>query len=165
MLSAVVPGWRHPEDHVRADRSDHPHVVGGDFVTSPLLERLVDAERVAEVDRAREVLLRAVEAMQCRELLRPQNAEGFEDLRSDFILSAVAASGRDEGGAVALAAIQHHEQPVVLVVRMRRRFHHDADVGEMAKREPERDMALLRVEWRDSHLRTRRDHRQREGGC
>ena len=35
---------------------------------------------------------------------------------------------------------------------MRRRVHEDADVGEMAQREPERDVALLLVERHDAHL-------------
>ena len=63
---------------------------------APLLERLVDAERVAEIDGAREVLLRAVEAMQRRELLRPQHAERLENLGADLVLPAVAARRRRE---------------------------------------------------------------------
>src|SRR5262249_3858590 len=102
MLTAVVAGRRHAGDHVRTGGANHPHVVCGDLVAPPLLERLVDAEGVAEVDRAREILLGAVEPMQRGELFGAKDAESFEDLRSDFVLSAVSARGRDERRSEAL---------------------------------------------------------------
>src|SRR2546427_4607658 len=89
------------------------------FPYTTLFRSLIEAERIAEVDRAREVLLRAVEPMQRRELLGPQHAERFENLRADFVLPAVAARRGREHCTVALAAVQHHEQPVVLIVGMR----------------------------------------------
>ena len=54
------------------------------------------------------------------QLLGPEDAERLEDLRADFVLSAVAARGRRERRPVTLAPVQHHEQRVVLVVGMRR---------------------------------------------
>ena len=121
-------------------------------LAAPLLERLLDAERVAEVDRAREVLLGAVEAMQRRQLLGAQDAERLEDLRADLVLSAVAARRRRQRRAKTLTAIEHHQQPVVLVVGMRRGVHEDADVRQVAQRQPERDVTLLVVERHDAHL-------------
>ena len=120
---------------------------------APLLERLVDVDRVAEVDRAREVLLGAVEPMQRGQLLGPQHAERLEQLRADLVLSAVAARRRRERRAIALPAIEHHEQPVVLVVGMRGGHHVDAGVGQVAQRQAERDVALLLVDRDDAHLR------------
>ena len=57
------------DDHVGPDGADVAHVVADDFVVAPLLDRLLDAERVAEVHRAREELLRAVEAVDGEQLL------------------------------------------------------------------------------------------------
>src|SRR5436305_341110 len=166
MLSAVVARWTHPEDHVRADRPDQPNVVGRDLVAAPLLKRFFDAEGKPEVDRTREVLFRAVETMQREELFGPQHAETLEDLGADLVLTAVASRRRDERRAKSLAAIEHHEQAVVLIVWMRCRFHHDADVGEVTQRETKRRVALRHVERGDPHLRLRRDDRQRKrAGC
>ena len=131
---------------------------------APFLERLFDAEREAEVDRAREVLLGAVEAMERGELLGPQHAERLENLRADFVLPAVAAGRRRERRAIALSAIQHHEQPVVLVVGMRGGYHEDAGVAKMPQRQTERDVPLLLVERDDAHLARFGDRRQQQAG-
>ena len=90
--------------------------------------------------------------MQRRELFGPQHAERFENLRADFVLPAVAARGGRERRPVALAAVQHHEQPVVLIVGMRGGVHEDAGVAEMPERQPERDMPALVVERNHPHL-------------
>ena len=95
--------------------------------------------------------------MQRRQLAGTQHAERFEDLRADLVLSAIAARRRRQRRPVALPAIQHHQQPVVLVVGMRRRVHEDADVAEVPQREPEGDVALLFVERDDAHLSGRND--------
>ena len=70
---------------------------------------------------------------------------------------AVPARGGGERCAVTLAAIQHHQQPVVLVVGMRGGVHEDADVVEMPQREPKRDVPLLFVDRHDAHLSGRND--------
>ena len=125
-----------------------------DLLAAPLLERLLDAERVAEVDRAREVLFGAVEAMHRRELFGPQHAERLEDLRADLVLAAIAARRRRERGSIAEPAVQHHEQRVVLVVGMRGGLHEDAGVAQMSEHQAQRDMPLLLVERHDAHLRS-----------
>ena len=56
-----VPSGRIAMTMSGPDRPDQPDVVAEDLLPAPLLERLVDAERVAEVHGAREVLLGAVE--------------------------------------------------------------------------------------------------------
>src|ERR1051326_3449228 len=102
MLSAGVAGRRQRDDHVRTNRANQSNVVRRELVAAPLLERLLDAERVAEVDGAREVLLGAVEAVQRGELACAQHAERFEDLRTDLVLPAVAARRRRQRGPLPL---------------------------------------------------------------
>ena len=152
MLAAAGSAGRQRDDHVGPDHPDQPHVVGDDLVLPPLLERLFDAEREAEVDGSREVLLGAVEAVERVELLRPQHAERLEQLGSDFILPAVAARRRRQRGAISLTAIQQHQQRVVLVVGMRGRVQEDAGVRQMTKREAERDVPTHFVERHDAKL-------------
>ncbi len=152
MQAAVVADRGHAEDHVRPDRANQAHVVCRDLVAPPLLERLFETERVAEIDGAGEVLLGAVEAVQRGQLFRPQHAEALEDLRADLVLSAVASRRGHERRAESLPAIQHHQQAIVLIVWMRGGFHHDADVGEVTQRQAERDMPLQLVDRHDLHL-------------
>ena len=133
MLAAADAGRAEPGHDVGTNRADHADEVAEHLVVPPLLERLLDAEREAEIDGAREVLLGRIEAMQRRQFLRPQHAERLEDLGADLVLAAVAARRRDERRPVALAAVEHHQQPVVLVVGMRRRHHEDAGVAEMTQ--------------------------------
>ena len=84
MQPAVVAVRGHAEDHVRPDRANQAHVVRRDLVASPLLERLFETERVAEIDSAGEVLLGAVEAVQRGQLFRPQHAERPRRSRGRF---------------------------------------------------------------------------------
>ena len=132
MLAAAVAIRPESQDDIRTNHPDQPHVVGGDLVASPLLERLIDRERVSEVDSAREVLLGAVEAVQRGQLLGPQHPQRLEDLRTDLVLPAVAPRRRREGGAEAQTAVQHHQQAVVLIVGMSGGVHEDAGVGRGA---------------------------------
>ena len=103
--------------------------------------------------------------MQSTELLGAKHAERFEYLRADFVLSAVAACRGRERGPVALTAIQHHQQAVVLIVGMGGGVEKDAGIGQMSQREPKRDVAFLFIERDDPHLRTRnRQRRDHQGG-
>ena len=155
----------HRGDDVGPDRADEADEVARDLVLAPLLERLVDAERVAEVDRAREVLLGAVEAVQREQLFGAQDAERFEQLGTDLVLAAVAARRRHERGPVAESPIRLDEQSVVLVVGMRRRHHQDPGVGEMPQHEAERDVPLLVVERDDPHLGVGGEGEENESGA
>ena len=138
MLAAAVAVEHEADDHVGADRADHAHVVAEDLLVAPLLERLFDAEREAEVDRAREVLLGAVELVRRQQLLGAQHRQRLEQLGADLVLPALAARRRDERRAEALAVREVRQHRVVLVVRMRRRHHEVADGVELAQRELER---------------------------
>ena len=156
MLPAAGAVGPQAEDHVGTNHPNQPDEVADDLVAAPLLERLFDAEREAEVDGAGEVLLRAVEAVERGELLGPQHAERLEDLRADLVLAAVAAGRRRQRGAIALPAVQHHQQAVVLVVGMGGGLMKMPVLPRCRSARPERDVALVVVERDDAHLRARR---------
>jgi hypothetical protein len=66
------------------------------ILRAPLGQRLVDAEGVAEIHGAGEVLVGAVEPV-CREqLFGAQHRERFEQLGTDLVLAALAARGGHE---------------------------------------------------------------------
>ena len=137
MLAAAAPLRRQGGDDVRADGADHPDEVAEDFLPSPALEGLLDAEGVPEVDGAAEVLLCPVQTMRRVQLLGTQNREGVEQLRSDLVLAAVAARRRQQYGAVTLTPGEPREERIVLVVGMGRDHHEDAGAVELAQGKPE----------------------------
>jgi hypothetical protein len=53
---------------------------------------------------------------------------------------------------IALSPVQHHQQPVVLIVGMSGGVHEDAGIGQMPQGKPERNVALLFVQRNDPHL-------------
>src|SRR5439155_25994495 len=118
------------------------HEVANNLVAAPFLQRFLRAERVAEIDGSGEVLLGAVEPVEGAKLLCAKHAERFEYLGADFVLTAVTTSRGRERRAVSLAAVQHHQQPIVFVVGMCGGLQEDAGIGEMTKREAKRDVAL-----------------------
>ena len=140
MLPAAVAAADEPRDHVGTRGADVPDEIADDLLAPPLLDGLLEAERVAEVDRAREVLLRAVEPVNGEQLLGAQHAERLEDLRPDLVLAAVAARRGHEHRPHALAVAHHREERVVLVVGMRRRFHEGPDRAQLAQHEAERGL-------------------------
>ena len=50
MLPAAFAAAEEARDDVGPDRADVPDEVADDLVVAPLLDRLLDAERVAEID-------------------------------------------------------------------------------------------------------------------
>ena len=143
MLSAARAIGAHRDHHVGPREPDQSHVVADDLVLAPLLERLVDAERVAEIHGAREELLGAIDAVRGQQLLGAQHAERLEDLGADLVLSAVAARGRRQHDSQPLALALHRQQRVVFVVWMRGDVHHRADGRELAEHEREGHLAAL----------------------
>ncbi len=158
MLAAAGAVEDEADDHIRTNRANHPHVVAENFLLAPLLERLLDAERVAEVDGAGEVLLRPVELVRAQQLLGPQHRQRFEQLRSDLVLTAFAAGGGDERRAIPHAVAVVRQQPVVLVVGVRRRHHQVADGVELAQHQFERRLAAQGDHRLQPMLRVGRDH-------
>ena len=127
MLPAAGPLENEADDDVRANGADHPDVVAENLLLAPLLEGLVDAERVAEIHRPGEVLFGAVEAMRGEQLLRSQDRQSLEHLGADLVLPAFAARRRHQRRAEAVAVRVEREHRVVLIVGMRRRHHEVAD--------------------------------------
>ena len=123
------------------DHADQAHVVADDLVLAPLLERLVDAERVAEVHGAREVLLRAVEAVQRPQLLGAQHAERLENLGADLVLSAVAARGRRQHDAQPWPWLCITSSPLFSSSGCAVDVHDRADGRELAEHEREPRLA------------------------
>jgi len=61
MLTAAVAAADEPRDDVGTRGADVPDEIADDLVVPPLQDGLLEAERVAEINRAREELLCAVE--------------------------------------------------------------------------------------------------------
>ncbi len=100
-------------------------------------------ERIAVVDGAREVLLRAVDAVRGYELRGPQDADVAKQLRTDFVLPAFAAIVLHVDRPQAHAEAEEREERVGLVVGMRRRLHERARDIQLTDREAERQMPAV----------------------
>ncbi len=143
MGAALFAFGPHGHDHVGANRPDHANVIVEDLLLAPLLVGLIDAERIAEVDGAREVLLGAVVAVDGGQFLGPQHAQRLEQLGADLVLPAGAARGGQHRRAVALAVREHGEHGAVLIVRVADGLEEDADIAELSEHEAEADLAGL----------------------
>ena len=163
VLAAALAVEHEADDHVGTDGADHPHVVGGDLLLAPLLERLLNAERKAEVDRAREVLLGAVELVHGGEFLGAQHRQCLEDLGADLVLAAFPARGRDERRAEAPGVPVVGQQRVVLVVGVRGGHHQVAHGVELAQRQLESGFPGHRGHRLQPVLGAGRHERRREG--
>src|SRR5438874_2670235 len=119
MLSAAFAAAEEADDHIRANGADVAHEVADDLVVPPFLDRLFHAERKAEVNGAREVLFRAVKAMDRQQFFRPEHAERLPELWTDLVLTAVASRRGHEGRSHSAAVPEHRQQPVVLIVGVR----------------------------------------------
>ena len=137
VLAAARAGGRQREHHVGPERPDHADDFSERFLPVPLLEGLLDAERVAEVGDHPEVLLHRVEPVGGAEFLGPQDAQPVEELGSDLVLSAAAARQRQERDPGSQAPAQQGVERVVLVVGMRRDRQHRDAARDLAEGEPE----------------------------
>ena len=145
VLPSAGPVRSKPDDHVGSGHPDEAHEIIENLLPAPTLERLLDAERVAEIDRPREELLGAVEAVSREQFLRPERRQGIEELRADLVLTAVPSRRRRQHGPNTEAAAHHREQRIALVVRMRRRHHERAGCGQSAEGQAQADAAGLEV--------------------
>jgi hypothetical protein len=104
--------------------ANHPNDVAQNVLMAPLLERLIEPLGKPVVDHAREVLLvDAVVSIRNQELLRPNQADGIEQLRADGVVTGFASIQRQQRHARTLATAQHRQHTAVLVVGMRGRVH------------------------------------------
>ena len=153
MLPSPSAFGAHRHDDIRPKRPDVPDEVSQDLLMAPLLERFLLAERVAEVHRAREVLLRAVEAMRDEQFLGAKHPQRIEELSSDLVLSAVAACGCDERHARTDVTRVERQHRIVLVVGMRRHVDDRADGRQLPQGQRQRRRAGQVGERLDAILR------------
>ena len=153
----------HRDDDVGPDGADEADEVAEDDLAPPRLERLLAAERVAEVDGAGEELLGPVETVRGLQLLGPQHRQGLEELGADLVLPAVAAGGADEGGAHPLAVAEQGQQAVDLVVGVGHRRHERAGVVELPQHEPELGPAVDRLRGLGPRGRPRQGEENKQG--
>ena len=88
----------HRDDDLRPERAHHLHDVAEQRILRPVLEGLGGGLREAEVVRAREELMRPVDAPRGEQLFRANHAERLAELVADEVLSAVAAREREIRG-------------------------------------------------------------------
>ena len=140
MLAAAIAVEHEADDHVGANGANVSYVVAEDFVVTPLLERFFDAERVPEINGAREILIRAVKPVRGEQFLRAQHRQRHEQLGANLVLPALTVGRRDERRAIALPMREVGQHSVVLVIRMRGRHHEVADGVELAQLQLERGL-------------------------
>jgi hypothetical protein len=137
---------RQRHDHVGAKRAHHADHVAERLLPAPLREGLFDAERVAELVGAAEVLLDPVVAVERQQLARAQDAECFEQLRPDRVLPALATRDREQRRAQAEPAREPHQDPVVLVVGVRGHVQHAPGRTHAPQCEPQAGRAAIEIE-------------------
>ncbi len=162
VLPAALSVRPHGDDDVGPNRADQPDVIAEDLLPPPLLVGLVRAERVAEVDGAREVLLGAVELVHREQFLGPRRGERVEQLRPDLVLASVAARRAHDDRAHALAPAHRRQHPVVLIVGMRHGLHQHGGGLQLAQQQPEAHLAFHPGDGR--HLRPHRRARPERRG-
>ena len=136
-------GRKARDDDVGPEAADDPDHVGEHRVLAPDAQRLLGALRVAEVARAGEELLGAVDAARGQQLLRADEAERRPLLGADQVLAAVAAREREVGRAHLRAVGEVGEQRRVLVVGVGGDVEHAADDAQLAQ--AERDLGGVRL--------------------
>ncbi len=122
-------------DHVRTESADHPHHVAQDLLVSPFLEGFLGGLGEAEVDGAREKLLRAIDSAGCQQLLRSDHAQRIALFRADQILAALAARKREISGPDLPAAGEVGQQRGVFVVGVRGDHQGTADYIQLVQGE------------------------------
>jgi len=133
----------HGHHHVRPDGAEEADVIAHDILAAPFRDHFFGIEGIAEVDRAREVLLGPIEAVRRKQLGRAQHTHIAEKLRADFVLPAVAAVVLQVHGAQPHAVGEERQQAVALIVGMRRGLQERPGDTQLAKRQPERDVPAV----------------------
>jgi hypothetical protein len=108
----------HRDDDVGPPGPDDLHHVVEQRILRPVRIRFLRAFREAEVVRAREELVGAIDSPGCKKLFRPDDAELLAQLVSDEVLSAIAASQRQVCRAGPPAALEPRDEICILIVRV-----------------------------------------------
>src|SRR5262249_38055753 len=105
-------------DHVWSVAPHDPNHIGKDAAVSPVLHRFFGGAREAEVDGAREELLRAIDLPGVQQLLRADDAHLRALLTADQILPALAARERKIRSAHVPPAREVREHSCALIIGM-----------------------------------------------
>src|SRR3954462_601832 len=163
MLSAAPAAAQEPDYDIGPNGADVPHVIADDFVVAPLVDRLFNAEREPEINRAREILLRPIEPMDRQQFFGPQDTKCLKELRPNFVLSTIAARRRDQRRPHPPPVAHHREERIVFIVWMRRGLHERPGRGELSKLQPQRDI-VGQLSYRPySELRRNRCRNEKKG--
>src|SRR6185312_8378846 len=114
--------YRH--DDLRPETPHHLDHVAEYRIARPVREALGRSLGKAEIVRAREILVRTVDASRSEQLLRANHAERFAELVADQVLSPIAPCERQISSLGAMTAREPCDQLRVLVVRMRTDHEH-----------------------------------------
>ena len=96
VLSAASAVRTHRDDDVGSERPDVAHEISEDLLPTPLLERLLLAERVSEVDRSRENAAPRRRNGGRSAIPPMRSTPSASKLVPDLVLTAIAARRRDE---------------------------------------------------------------------
>src|SRR4029078_7186795 len=121
MVAVPIPrrAGEHGDDDLRPERSNDGHDILHHRVVWPVLEGLRRALREAEVVRAREVLLCAIDAPSGEQFLCADDAERRPELVADEVLTTIAAGEREVRRLDVTAEREPGDEPRVLVIGMR----------------------------------------------
>ena len=128
---------------MRPERANHRHHVRQDRILRPVLERLVERLRESEIERAREVLVAAVDAPRGEQLLGANHPEHRAELVADQILPAVAAREREIRRLDVARLGEPGDELRVLVVGVRADHQHARGGAESCDQLAQRSGAAL----------------------
>ena len=133
----------HRHHDVRPQHAEEPRIVPHDLLPPPLPDHFPGIERVAIVDRAREILLRPIQPVRRQQLTGPQHRHIREQFRPDLVLASVPAIVLQVDCPQPHAVPEQRKQRVGLVVRMRGRLQKGAGHRQLPHRQPQRHVSAL----------------------
>ena len=122
VLAMSVPRAALPtgDDYERPESPDRAHHVAQQLFAIPLGQRLVQPLREPVVGDLGEVLLvEAVVLPGPREFVRPDQAEGVEQLGADRVVACLTTVDSEQPGSGATPTAQHRQHAALLVIGMR----------------------------------------------
>jgi hypothetical protein len=145
---------------VRPQRADVMDQVADNLVASPFLDHFFGVEGVPVVDRAREVLFRAVEAVGGQQLGRAQHTDDRETVPARSRFARLRRGSSADQSTAGPAMCEQREQRVVFVVRVRRHLLERAGDIQPSNGEAQRHMAAVLRDDREGHPVLRVDAEQ-----
>ena len=121
MLAVPVPRrtGEHRHDHVRPERTNHPHDILQNRIRKPETGCLLERSGIAKVVRPSEELTGSIQLASGQELSRPDQAEGSSQLRADEVLTPFSTRQGQIRSLHPIPAAQQRKQGRVFVIGMR----------------------------------------------